>query len=121
MSTPFPVDPRLKLWLELGGLLAEAAEAGAKKAVKTLRPRRRGSYLTRRPGEESPLWNLCAAQLREELTPLGAKVRLARYLGVPKQRLNDYLTGRTRLPDAEVTLRLLNWLAQKRAGRDLSL
>jgi hypothetical protein len=48
-------------------------------------------------------------------------VRLARFLGMPKQRLNDFLTGRTRLPDAELTLRMLNWLAQKRAGRDLSL
>ena len=46
---------------------------------------------------------------------------IARYLGVPKQRLHDFLKGRTRLPDAELTLRLLNWLAHKRAGRDLSL
>jgi hypothetical protein len=67
------------------------------------------------------MWNLCAALLREELRVVGSKVRLARYLGVPKQRLNDFLTGHSRLPDAELTLQMLNWLAQKRGGRDLSL
>lgn len=102
-------------------LLAEQAGAAAKNAGKEMRPRRRGSFRTRRPGVETPLWNACAALLREELKPLGAKVRLARYLGIPKQRLNDFLTGRSRLPDAELTLQTLNWLAQKRAGRDLSL
>jgi hypothetical protein len=121
MKGAIPIDPRLKLWLEVGGLLANAAEAGARRAAKALRPKRRGAYLTRKPGAESPLWNLCAAHLQAELAPLGAKVRLARFLGIPKQRLHDYLTGRTRLPDAELTLQMLNWLAHKRAGRDLSL
>lgn len=121
MNSPFPIDPRVRLWLDLGGLLADAAEAGARRVTKAMRSRRRGSYTTRRPGAESPLWNICAAQLREELKPLGAKVRLARFLGIPKQRLNDFLTGGTRLPDAELTLRMLNWLAHKRAGCDLSL
>lgn len=121
MKGHIPIDPRLKLWLDLGGLLADAAEAGARRSAKALRPSRRASYRTRRPGAESPLWNLCATEVRAELTLLGAKVRLARYLGIPRQRLNDFLTGRTRLPDAELTLRLLNWLAHKRAGRDLSL
>jgi len=59
--------------------------------------------------------------LRDELKPYGAKARLARYLGIPKQRLTDYLKGLRRMPDAETALQMLNWLAQKRAGRDLSL
>lgn len=67
------------------------------------------------------MWNACAELLRAELQPLGAKVRLARYLGVPRQRIHDYLRGRSRLPDAELTLQMLNWLAAQRAGRDLSL
>lgn len=118
----FPyTHPRVKLWLDLGDLLFEAAESGAKQAKKALRTRRRASYAARRPGDDSPMWNICATLLREELRPLGAKVRLARYLGVPRQRINDFLTGRNRLPDAELTLQMLNWLAQKRAGRDLSL
>lgn len=105
----------------MAGLLADAAEAAAKQTAKALRPRRRGAFKTRRPGAESPLWNEYVTLLRAELKPLGSKVRLARYLGIPKQRLNDFLTGRSRLPDAELALQMLNWLAHKRTGRDLSL
>lgn len=102
-------------------MLSDAAEAATVAAKHALRSRRKASYVTRRPGPESPLWNACAALLRAELRPYGSKVRLARYLGIPKQRLNDFLVGRKRLPDAELTLRLLSWLAEMRAGRDLSL
>ena len=67
------------------------------------------------------MWNACATILRRALRPYGAKARLARYLGIPRQRLNDFLNQRSRLPDAELTLRLLHWLTEFRAGRDLSL
>ncbi len=67
------------------------------------------------------MWNACVALLREQLRPLGSKARLARYLGVPRQRLQDFLTANSRLPDAELTLLMLNWLAEKRAGRDPSI
>ena len=107
--------------MELGGLLAQAAEAGVRQAGKQLKPRRRGSFLTRRPGADTPMWNACAALLREELKPYGSKARLARFLGIPKQRLNDYLKNDSRMPEAETLLQILNWLAQKQAGRDLSL
>jgi len=107
--------------MEVGGLLAEIAEGSAKTLRKQIRPRRRGSYKTRRPGEETLMWNACATMLRAELKPYGSKVRLARYLGIPKQRLTDYLKGQRRMPDAEAALQMLNWLAQKRAGRDFSL
>jgi len=116
-----PTHPKLELWLDLGALLADAAEAGAKQMKKQFRPKRRGSYLTRRPGVDTVMWNACAALLREELKPHGSKVRLARYLGIPKQRLSDYVKGGRRMPDAEATLQMLNWLAHKRAGRDLAL
>ena len=115
------MHPRLKLWMDLGALLAEAAEAGAKHMKKQLKPRRRGSYLTRRPGQETPMWNACAALLRDQLSPHGSKVRLARYLGIPKQRLSDYLKNGSRMPEAETLLQILNWLANKQAGKDLSL
>ena len=36
-------------------------------------------------------------------------------------RLTDFLVNPTRIPDGEVTLQLANWLAHKRAGRDLSV
>lgn len=67
------------------------------------------------------MWNVCVALLKSELKPYGSKVRLARYLGVPRQRINDFLTGKCRLPDAELTLRMLHWLTTKKEGRDLSL
>jgi hypothetical protein len=116
-----PIHGKLKLWLELGGVLADVADEGAKALQRQLKPRRRGSYKARRPGDETPLWNACAVLLRDELKPYGSKARLARYLGIPKQRLTDYLKGPRRMPDAEAALQMLNWLAQKRAGRDLSL
>lgn len=125
MSQPTPVHPSLGRWIELGLFLAEETAKQAVRqaglAKRALRPGRRGAYATRRPGAETPLWNLCATLLREELAPFGAKVRLARYLGIPRQRLDDFLVGRRRLPDAELTLLMLHWLAEKRAGRDVSL
>lgn len=116
-----PIHPQLKLWLDLGGLLAEVAEVSARQLRKKLKPTRRESYLTRRPGDDTPLWNACAAMLRAELKPYGSKVRLARYLGIPKQRVTDFLKNGSRMPEAETLLQMLNWLAQKRTGRDLSL
>lgn len=116
-----PVHPRLKLWMDLGGLLADAAEESVKQVKKHLKSRRRGSYLTRRPGDDTPTWNACAALLREELKSYGSKARLARYLGIPKQRLSDYLKNGSRMPEAETLLQILNWLAQKQSGRDISL
>ena len=115
------MHPRIKMWLELSALLFEAADAGTAKLSTSLRPRRRAAYVTRRPGPETPMWNVLIALLRTELKPLGTKARLARYLGIPKQRLNDFLTDRSRQPDAELTLRLLHWLSVMKAGRDLSL
>jgi len=109
------------MWLELSGAFATAAETGFRRAHAALRSRRSTGYLTRRPGADTPMWNVCAALLRDELAPYGARARLARYLGIPRQRLNDFLTGRSRLPDAELTLRLLHWLTESRAGRDPAL
>jgi hypothetical protein len=116
-----PVHPRIRLWLELGEALKIAAETGVKRIHHAMRPKRKGSYRTRRPGYDTPMWNVCATLIKAQLIPRGAKVRLARYLGIPRQRLQDFLRGRSRLPDAEVLLRMLHWLSEKQAGRDLSL
>lgn len=113
--------PNIRIWLDLSEALAQAAAVGAVRVHKTLRRRRSGSYCARRPGRDSPMWNVCATLVRQELTAYGAKVRLARYLGIPRQRLYDYLNRRTRLPDAELTLRMLHWLSEKKQLRDPSL
>ena len=106
--------------MERSEFLAVAAATGAKRAYTALWRRGLGGRV-RRPGFDTPRWKVCAADLRAALQLRGAKTRLAHYLGIPKQRVYDFLKGRTRLPDAELTLRLLHGLAEDRAGRDPSL
>lgn len=113
--------PRLQMLLDVGGALLAAGEKLVDEARHKVRPRRWQSYHTVRPGAATPLWNILAAQLRTELGAFGAKVRLARYLGIPRQRLHNFLTDPSRMPDAELTLRMLHWLVEKRAGRDISI
>lgn len=121
MSVTGDFPAAIRPWLDIAISLAEAAGTGAAQAWRDVRPARRKSFRTRRPGAETPLWNACATLLKEELKTHGAKARLARYLGVPKQRLSDFLAGNRRLPDAELALQMLHWLAERRAGRDPSL
>ncbi len=113
--------PQLKFWLDIGGFLADAAVAGAHRVQMSLKKTRANPGRVRHPGVDTPMWNALAGELRGALQVHGTKVRLARYLGIPKQRLSDYLRGQRRLPDAELTLRMLHWLAEQRAGRDPSL
>ncbi len=61
------------------------------------------------------MWNACAALLKVELQPWGAKVRLARHLGIPKQRVTDFVTNGSRMPDAETLLQIIEWLARRHA------
>lgn len=116
-----PMPRGLEFWMLLDVAFGTAAATASKRIHLALRPRRKGSYKTRRPGFDTPMWNVCAVMLKTELRPYGSKVRLARYLGIPRQRLQDFLKGRSRLPDAELTLRMLHWLAAKRGGKDHSI
>jgi hypothetical protein len=113
--------PRLEAWLDLCEVLTGAADQAVRLLAKKVHRRRGPGAITRRPGTETPLWNALAAALRAELQPHGAQARLARHLGIPRQRLRDFLKARARMPDAELTLYLMHWLTEKRAGRDLSL
>ena len=115
-----PTHPQLKMWLDLSGALAGAAYTGARRVGHAIHRLGAKPHRTRRPGVHSPMWNVCASMLRRATSRYGTKARLARYLGIPRQRLNDFLHSRSRLPDAELTLRLLHWLTEFRAGRDLS-
>jgi len=47
----------------------------------------------------------------------GDKVKLARLLGISRQRLNLLLKVRTACPDAERTLQLCEWLEHRRQSR----
>jgi hypothetical protein len=117
-----PTPRGVAFWSLLELPFDAAAQAASRRPHDALRHRRQpGGYKTRKPGFETPFWNVCASQIKRELRPYGSKVRLARYLGIPRQRLQDFLNKRSRLPDAELTLRLLHWLAAKRGGTDLSI
>ena len=106
----------------MGEGVALAIQAGYQQIKKRQQARRRREVIPHRlPGDETPLWNLVAYELKAELAPRGAKTRFARYLGVPRQRVSDYLAGKRRLPDAETLLRMLHFLAERRAGRDPTL
>lgn len=117
------VEWPVRFWVRFGEFAMQASEAALTEIGSLSRRRRlkRGGYRTVRPGPDTPMWNLCSALLRAELRPRGAKVRLARYLGLPRQRITDFLTGRRRMPDAETLLRMLHWVAHKRGGTDLSV
>ncbi len=93
------------------------AAAGARRKFRN-RPRRlKGAAL--RPGIDTPLWNSLAIAVRRTFHRRGDKVRLARHLGISRQRLHLLLVARTRCPDAERTLQLLAWLAARQQGVEL--
>jgi len=110
---------RMRQLMPLADGLAAAARETAKAARKIYktRPRqRRGATL--RPGPSTPLWNELARAVELQLTRYGHKAKLARLLGVSRQRVHLYVVAKTACPDAERTLALLNWLNARRAGRD---
>lgn len=88
----------------------------ARAAANQLPPRVRRRGATLRPGAATPMWNALVLAATPYLRKRGEKVRLARILGVPAPRLHEYLLAKSAMPDAERTLLLLHWVAQRRAG-----
>ncbi len=86
------------------------------KAYRLGRRRARGGA-TLRPGKNTPLWNELRVQLRPELRKYGQQVNLGRMLGLPRQRINSFVTAGKQMPDAERTLQLLAWLMAVRQGK----
>ena len=116
------MHPRMEMAGSLSLLLFEAAAASVRAAA---RHRKRPDSSPRpgqtlRPGSNTPVWNELVRQTRPFLRKRGEKVKLARILGVPKQRLNEYLHACTACPDAERTLMLVCWLACRQQGRELT-
>jgi hypothetical protein len=109
--------PRLAILDPLAFAIDAAATATARNARRLLRSRRRPGR-TLSPGPDTPLWNELANECRTYLVRYGDKARLARILGVPRQRVHQLLVERSACPDAERTLQLLLWLAHQRRGRE---
>ena len=108
----------VRIWMALSDGFFEAAKTALQKARKASRRNRVSPTAPRRiPGKDTPLWNLVATALEEELRQHGAKSRLARFLEVPPQRVTDWVRGKRRVPDAETLLRILFWLHERQALR----
>jgi hypothetical protein len=88
-----------------GEALTQAAQEKFKRA-----PVPRGATL--RPGMDTPLWLGLTRLVRPLLRAYGAKALLARELGVNRSRITVYFITRSGMPDAERTLRLLEWLGK---------
>ncbi len=71
-----------------------------------------------RPGIDTPLWNELAAAVEAQLRERGAKARLARLLGITRQRLHLLIVAKTAYPDAERALLLQIWLQARRLSRE---
>lgn len=114
-----PLSPRIRQLVPLIDLLtyvAEESASAARKVYKVAKRQRRGATL--RPGNFTPLWNELASEARAHLGRRGDKAKLARILGVPRQRVHQYVQANSACPDAERTLQLLTWVHARRSGRD---
>jgi len=114
--TNLPVPRSLALF---GGLLDLLSPAG-RASVRSRGGYRNPGGATLRPGSRTPLWNRLVLQIRPLLKPRGEKAQLARLLGVHRQAVNEYFVSRTRMPDAERTLLLLEWVEARRQNRRIS-
>ena len=121
-------SPRLPRSALLAGDVAlgllEAIEATARVAARNLKKTgllgtRKPVGSTLQPGAKTPLWNELVKQTLAWVEKRGSKARLARFLGLPRQRLQDCLKAQRACLDAERTLRLLCWVAARQQGRDL--
>lgn len=68
-----------------------------------------------------PLRKLASLLLRANriASARGKKSELARFLGEPRQRVNDWLSG-ARAPGGEVTLAMLEWVQAEEASQKQS-
>jgi len=113
-----PLHPRLRQFEPLVSELALAAEEtlrAARDRSRASRRKLRGTTLA--PGMQTPLWSELALACERHLIRYGAKAKLARFLGVSRQRLHLLLVAKTACADAERTLQLVAWLATQRRGR----
>ena len=118
---PFRLPAQLDIPAALAVALVEAAAKSLRRSLREAsRPQRPRRGETLKPGPETPLWNELAAAVRARLIRRGEHTRLGRILGLPRQRVHEFLQTRRHLPDAERTLLLLVWLSARHEGNDLA-
>jgi hypothetical protein len=111
----------MRIYVELIDWLTDlAAESASRRLLARLERRMPNPGFALLPGRDTPLWNQLVRQVAPMLRKRGSKVKLARLLGISRQRLHICLKSRTGALDAERTLFLLAWLAAERRGRPLS-
>ena len=109
------VHPRFDGILLVLDLLKEGAVAASEAARRKLvRPRSQRRGQSSRSGDDTPLWNILVKAIKAECNKRGDKAQLARSIGLPRQRLNDFLHRAGAQPDAERALMMLQWLASRR-------
>jgi hypothetical protein len=101
--------------------LYDLAALAARTASKRIRKGKRQRCTSLKPGPTTPMWNELVNQALPYLTKRGSKVRLARYLGLPRQRLQVCLKAKEACFDAERTLLLLCWVTARQQGREVDL
>ncbi len=97
--------------------LLEALSPEARASVRRRASRKNPGGATLRPGSGTPLWQRLVKSVQPLLQRRGEKAQLARLLGVHRQAVNEYFVSRTRMPDAERTLLLQEWLKARRQGK----
>jgi hypothetical protein len=102
--------------------LVELARAAARRAQKRKTSGRRiCRWQCLRPGADTPLWNALAGAVEAHLRKRGAKSRLARLLGVSRQRLHLLIVAKTAYPDAERALLLQLWLQARMLHQNVGI
>lgn len=118
MSLPTPLPRHFELPAKLAELIFEASLEMAKHSRRAFQTRRTSKCgATLRPGKQTPLWNELRAQVQPHIRKYGDQANLGRVLGLPRQRVNAFLTDGSQMPDAERTLQLLAWLMAAKKGR----
>jgi hypothetical protein len=114
------IHPRLKLPdLAIDSLIHTASETGIHAAKLARDCHRRKSFRTLQPGPDTPLWNELRQRAANQLVKRGEQSILARFLGIPRQRVHLMIKAGAASPDAERTLLLLAWVIAREQGRDL--
>lgn len=102
----------------VNGLIDEAIAEMRANGRRKKPDRRPGQFTTLRPGPDTPVWNQLVKHAAPYLRKRGDKVKLARLLGVPRQRLHQLLVERSACADAERTLLLLAWVHARHSGQE---